>query len=45
MNLVILPNNSFQKVKVGRIDPSDHEGKPFTVDEDRIVWPRGFSEA
>ncbi|XP_077773981.1 vomeronasal type-2 receptor 26-like [Podarcis muralis] len=44
MNLVILPNNSFQKVKVGRIDPSAHEGKRFTVDEDRIVWPRGFSE-
>nr|XP_034992804.1 vomeronasal type-2 receptor 26-like [Zootoca vivipara] len=44
MNLVILPNNSFQKVKVGRVDPSAHEGKQFTIDEDRIVWPSGFHE-
>uniref|UniRef100_A0A670K4F2 G-protein coupled receptors family 3 profile domain-containing protein n=1 Tax=Podarcis muralis TaxID=64176 RepID=A0A670K4F2_PODMU len=44
MNLVILPNNSFQKVKVGRIDPSAHEGKRFTVNEDRIDWPRVFNK-
>ncbi|XP_034992807.2 vomeronasal type-2 receptor 26-like [Zootoca vivipara] len=44
MNLVILPNNSFQKVKVGRIDPSAHEGKRFTVDEYRIEWPSHFNE-
>nr|XP_028560663.1 vomeronasal type-2 receptor 26-like [Podarcis muralis] len=44
MNLVILPNNSFQKVKVGRVDPSAHEGKRFTVHEDTIVWPRAFNE-
>ncbi|XP_028560665.2 vomeronasal type-2 receptor 26-like [Podarcis muralis] len=44
MNLVILPNNSFQKVKVGRVDPSAHEGKRFTVNEDRIDWPRGFNK-
>ncbi|XP_033026308.1 vomeronasal type-2 receptor 26-like [Lacerta agilis] len=43
MNLVILPNNSFQKMKVGRVDPSVHEGKRFTIDDDRIMWPRGFN--
>ncbi|XP_033026304.1 vomeronasal type-2 receptor 26-like [Lacerta agilis] len=44
MNLVILPNNSFQKVKVGRVDPSAHEGKQFTINEDTIEWPRYFNE-
>ncbi|XP_053119318.1 vomeronasal type-2 receptor 26-like [Hemicordylus capensis] len=40
MNL--LPNNSFLRVKVGRVDPS--EETQFFINESMIVWHRHFNE-
>ncbi|XP_054836280.1 vomeronasal type-2 receptor 26-like [Eublepharis macularius] len=44
MNLVTFPNKSFKMVNVGRVDPSDVEGKEFMIHEDLIVWPRSFNK-
>ncbi|XP_053217834.1 vomeronasal type-2 receptor 26-like [Podarcis raffonei] len=42
MNLVTFHNNSFQRVKVGRVDPSEEED--FTINEDLIVWHKTFNQ-
>ncbi|XP_062993246.1 vomeronasal type-2 receptor 26-like [Elgaria multicarinata webbii] len=44
VNMVTFPNKSFQKVKVGRLDPSASEGKELTFNEDMIVWHRCFNQ-
>ncbi|XP_062993239.1 vomeronasal type-2 receptor 26-like [Elgaria multicarinata webbii] len=44
MNIVTLLNNSFQKVKIGRLDPSDNRGNGFIINEDMIVWHRHFNQ-
>ncbi|XP_061446333.1 vomeronasal type-2 receptor 26-like [Rhineura floridana] len=44
MNMITFPNNSFQRVKVGTVEPSAPEGKELIIDEDLIVWPRCFNE-
>ncbi|XP_060137341.1 vomeronasal type-2 receptor 26-like [Zootoca vivipara] len=41
-NLVTFHNNSFQRVKVGRVDPSEEE--VFTINEDLIVWHKTFNQ-
>ncbi|XP_044279480.1 vomeronasal type-2 receptor 26-like [Varanus komodoensis] len=42
MKMVIFPNNSFLKVKVGRMDPS--EGDEFVLNEDKVSWQRRFNQ-
>ncbi|XP_062993126.1 vomeronasal type-2 receptor 26-like [Elgaria multicarinata webbii] len=44
MNLVTFPNNSFFKVKVGKLDPQAPPGKLFVLNEDRIQWHREFTQ-
>ncbi|XP_053216436.1 vomeronasal type-2 receptor 26-like [Podarcis raffonei] len=44
MNLVTFPNMSFQRLKIGRVGPSDSEGKEFTINESMVVWHRGFNQ-
>ncbi|XP_048372639.1 vomeronasal type-2 receptor 26-like [Sphaerodactylus townsendi] len=44
-NLVIFPNKSFQRVKVGRVDPRAGKGKEFTINEDLITWQASFNQA
>ncbi|XP_062993243.1 vomeronasal type-2 receptor 26-like [Elgaria multicarinata webbii] len=44
VNMVTFPNKSFQKVKVGRLDPSSPEGEELTFNEDMIVWHRCFNQ-
>ncbi|XP_062993219.1 vomeronasal type-2 receptor 26-like [Elgaria multicarinata webbii] len=44
MNLVTFPNDSFLKVKVGWVGPNALEGKEFIINEDRIVWHRGYNQ-
>ncbi|XP_061446354.1 vomeronasal type-2 receptor 26-like [Rhineura floridana] len=44
MNMVTFPNMSFQRVKVGWVGPGSHEGKQFVLNEDMIVWHRGFNQ-
>ncbi|XP_061446587.1 vomeronasal type-2 receptor 26-like [Rhineura floridana] len=43
-NMVTFPNTSFQRVKVGRVGPDGIGGKEFIINEDLIVWHRGFNE-
>ncbi|XP_077774171.1 vomeronasal type-2 receptor 26-like [Podarcis muralis] len=43
-NLVTFPNQSFIRVKVGRLDPQAAPGKRLTIDEGRIKWQRGLTQ-
>ncbi|XP_053114810.1 vomeronasal type-2 receptor 26-like [Hemicordylus capensis] len=44
MNLVALPNNSFLRLRVGKMDPNALDGQEFIIDEDIIVWHRNFNQ-
>ncbi|XP_066486658.1 vomeronasal type-2 receptor 26-like [Tiliqua scincoides] len=41
-NLVTFENDSFVRVKVGRLDPQTASGIKFIIDEDRIEWHEDF---
>ncbi|KAG6539736.1 type-2 vomeronasal receptor [Crotalus adamanteus] len=41
-NLVIFPNNSFMKVKIGRVDVMAAPGKRITIDGNKVVWHHSF---
>lgn len=43
-NWVTFPNNSFVRVKVGRLDPGTSLDKWLTLNEGRIVWHRSFNQ-
>ncbi|XP_015275357.1 PREDICTED: vomeronasal type-2 receptor 26-like [Gekko japonicus] len=38
INWVILPNKSFVRVKVGRINPQDSPGREFIINAEAITW-------
>ncbi|KAF7235091.1 Vomeronasal type-2 receptor 26, partial [Varanus komodoensis] len=44
INLVTFPNNSFVRVKVGRLEPQAYPGKELTLDAELIVWHRSFNQ-
>uniref|UniRef100_A0A8D2ISG1 G-protein coupled receptors family 3 profile domain-containing protein n=1 Tax=Varanus komodoensis TaxID=61221 RepID=A0A8D2ISG1_VARKO len=43
-NWVTFPNNSFVRVKVGRLEPRVPAGKELTVHDDQIVWHKSFNQ-
>ncbi|XP_060137296.1 vomeronasal type-2 receptor 26-like [Zootoca vivipara] len=43
-NLVTFPNNSYVRVKVGKLDPQAPPGKELTINGDEIQWPRVFTQ-
>ncbi|XP_053120389.1 vomeronasal type-2 receptor 26-like [Hemicordylus capensis] len=43
-NLVTFPNNSFARLKVGRLNPQAPAGKDFTIKDDKIFWHRSFNQ-
>ncbi|XP_048360409.1 extracellular calcium-sensing receptor [Sphaerodactylus townsendi] len=43
-NVVTFPNNSYTRVKVGRLDPQAPAGKEFTVQPDKIEWHHTLSQ-
>ncbi|KAM6449034.1 vomeronasal type-2 receptor 26-like [Liasis olivaceus] len=43
-NWVTFPNQSFHRVKVGKLDPWAAEDKMFTIHEEAITWPSTFNE-
>ncbi|XP_061447651.1 vomeronasal type-2 receptor 26-like [Rhineura floridana] len=44
INLIISSNQSFHKVKVGRIDPQAPPGQAFTINENAITWHSWFNQ-
>ncbi|XP_060540858.1 vomeronasal type-2 receptor 26-like [Pantherophis guttatus] len=43
-NMITFPNRSFQRVRVGKVDPSAPKGKELLIDEDLIVWHSAFNQ-
>nr|XP_028560586.1 vomeronasal type-2 receptor 26-like [Podarcis muralis] len=43
-NLVTFPNNSYVRVKVGRLDPQAPPGKELIINGNRIQWHRVFTQ-
>ncbi|XP_062993081.1 vomeronasal type-2 receptor 26-like [Elgaria multicarinata webbii] len=44
INWVTFPNQSFQRVKVGKMDPRAPQEEVFTVSEDVIIWNSGYTQ-
>ncbi|XP_061447693.1 vomeronasal type-2 receptor 26-like [Rhineura floridana] len=44
INWVTFPNNSFVRVKVGRLEPHAPLGKELTLNDDQILWHRRFNQ-
>ncbi|KAH0626261.1 hypothetical protein JD844_001156 [Phrynosoma platyrhinos] len=44
INWVTFPNESFLRVKVGRIDPQTLPNTGYTIHEDAIIWPSRFNQ-
>ncbi|KAF7234674.1 hypothetical protein EYD10_18333, partial [Varanus komodoensis] len=44
MNLVTFPNKSSLQVKIGHVDPNALEESQFIINEDMIVWHRGYNQ-
>ncbi|XP_029141750.1 vomeronasal type-2 receptor 26-like, partial [Protobothrops mucrosquamatus] len=42
-NVVMFPNNSYRKVKIGKMDPKTLAGNKFVIHEDLIVWHKDFN--
>ncbi|XP_053120346.1 vomeronasal type-2 receptor 26-like [Hemicordylus capensis] len=45
INWMVFPNQSFFRVKVGRMDPQAPKEEILTINRDALVWPRGFHQA
>ncbi|XP_063158500.1 vomeronasal type-2 receptor 26-like [Candoia aspera] len=43
-NWITFPNQSFYRVKVGKLDPWASEGKKFTIHEEAITWHSTFNQ-
>uniref|UniRef100_L7MZI8 G-protein coupled receptors family 3 profile domain-containing protein n=1 Tax=Anolis carolinensis TaxID=28377 RepID=L7MZI8_ANOCA len=44
MNLVIFPNNSFLKTKIGMVNPNNHDGNQFITNENMMEWRARFNQ-
>ncbi|XP_044279479.1 vomeronasal type-2 receptor 26-like [Varanus komodoensis] len=44
MNMVTFSNNSFHRVKVGRVNPNALERNAFIINEDIIEWHKSFNK-
>ncbi|XP_032092509.1 vomeronasal type-2 receptor 26-like [Thamnophis elegans] len=42
VNVVMFPNNSYCKVKIGKMDPTAYKGNKFVIQEHLMVWPKYF---
>nr|XP_020671234.1 vomeronasal type-2 receptor 26-like [Pogona vitticeps] len=44
MNLVIFPNKSFQRIKVGRVDGHRPRGNELIIQDKMLIWPTEFKQ-
>ncbi|XP_058036733.1 vomeronasal type-2 receptor 26-like [Ahaetulla prasina] len=44
INIVAFPNSSFQRCKIGKVDPDALKGQELVINEDMIVWHRSFNQ-
>ncbi|XP_070584733.1 vomeronasal type-2 receptor 26-like [Erythrolamprus reginae] len=44
INWITFPNQTFLRVKVGRIDPGTLAEKSLTISEEKIIWPNRFNQ-
>ncbi|XP_070810680.1 vomeronasal type-2 receptor 26-like [Pituophis catenifer annectens] len=44
INIVTFPNSTFQRRKVGKVDPDALSGKELDINEDMIIWHRSFNQ-
>nr|XP_028558786.1 vomeronasal type-2 receptor 26-like [Podarcis muralis] len=44
VNMVTFPNNTFRKVKVGRINSQVSSDQPVNIEEHTITWPNKFNQ-
>ncbi|XP_078234930.1 vomeronasal type-2 receptor 26-like [Pogona vitticeps] len=44
MSIMLFPNNSMKKVKIGRVDPSAADGGKVFLQEDGIEWSTTFNQ-
>ncbi|XP_070582846.1 vomeronasal type-2 receptor 26-like [Erythrolamprus reginae] len=43
-NIAFFPNSTYQRVKVGTVNPEILKGKELDINEDTIVWHRSFNQ-
>lgn len=44
VNLVIFPNNSFIRMKLGELNPQRFEEQILTIHENHIFWPEIYNQ-
>lgn len=44
INWITFPNQTFLRVKVGRMDPGTLSDEPLTISEEKIIWPNRFNQ-
>ncbi|KAK9398111.1 type-2 vomeronasal receptor [Crotalus adamanteus] len=44
INIVVFPNSTFQRHKIGKVDPDALKGKEIVINEDMIVWHRSLNQ-
>ncbi|XP_070810663.1 vomeronasal type-2 receptor 26-like [Pituophis catenifer annectens] len=44
VHMVIFPNRSFERVKIGWIDPNGPQEDKFVISDNMILWPRAFNQ-
>ncbi|XP_054849806.1 vomeronasal type-2 receptor 26-like [Eublepharis macularius] len=44
VNCIVFPNESFTRVKVGRMDPQPWTGQVFLIKDDMITWNKWFNQ-
>ncbi|XP_062992918.1 vomeronasal type-2 receptor 26-like [Elgaria multicarinata webbii] len=45
INWIIFSNQSFHRVRVGRVDPEAPQGQVFTIDQNAITWNGWFNQS
>ncbi|XP_066485899.1 vomeronasal type-2 receptor 26-like [Tiliqua scincoides] len=44
INMVVFPNNTFVRVKIGQIEHQILTGEEFTINDELIVWHKNFNQ-